>query len=91
MGQQTVNSNNVEINAKIISIAKIKNVKIKINDSEIKSLDGDREDINETINLTDGAYELQVVATNEKDKQGESTLKFGVNKAWDYITPSPTP
>jgi len=91
MGQQTVNSNNVEINAKIISIAKIKNVKIKINDSEIKSLDGDREDINETINLTDGAYELQVVATNEKDKQGEYTLKFGVNKAWDYITPSPTP
>lgn len=91
MGQQTVGSNNVEIKAKIISIAKIKNVKIKINGSEVKSIDGDRDEINETINLTDGAYELQVVATNEKDKQGESTLKFGVNKPWDYTIPTPTP
>lgn len=91
MGQQTVNSNNVEIRAKIISIAKIKNIKIKINGSEVKSIDGDREEINETINLADGAYELQVVATNEKEKQGESTIKFGVNRPWDYIIPSPTP
>ncbi|MBI5127137.1 PBP1A family penicillin-binding protein [Candidatus Roizmanbacteria bacterium] len=90
-GQQTVNSNNIEIKAKIISLAKIKNVKIKINGSEVKSIDGDREEIDETINLTDGAYELQVVATNEKDKQGESTLKFGVNKPWDYSIPTPTP
>ena len=90
MGQTTVDSNNVEIKAKIISIAKIKNVKININGSEVKSIDGDREEINETINLEDGAYELQIVATNEKDKQGESTLKFGVNKPWDYTTPTPT-
>lgn len=90
-GQQTVNSNNVEIKAKIISIAKIKNVKIKINGSELKSIDGDRDEINETINLSDGAYELQVVAINEKDKSGESTIKFGVNKPWDYSTPTDTP
>ena len=90
-GQQTVDSNNVEIKAKIISIAKIKNVKIKINGSEVKSIDGDKEEVNETINLVDGAYELQVVATNEKDKQGESTIKFGVNKPWDYITPTVIP
>lgn len=93
MGQQTVNSNNIEIKAKLISITKIKNVKIKINGSEVKSIDGDRDEISETINLTDGAYELQVVATNEKDKQGESTIKFGVNKPWDYSVPTtiPTP
>lgn len=94
-GQQTVNSNNIEIKAKIISVAKIKNVTIKINGSEVKSLDGDREEINETINLQDGAYELQVIAVNEKDKSGESTLKFGINKPWDYTTPTtpstPTP
>jgi len=85
MGQTTVNSNNVEIKAKITSLAKIKNVKIKVNGSEVKSLDGDRDEIDETINLSDGVYELQVVATNEKDKSGESTLKFSVS------TPSPTP
>ena len=90
MGQTTVNSNNVEIKAKIISLSVIKNIKIKINGSEVKSIDGDHKEINETINLTDGTYELQVVATNEKDKQGESTIKFGVNKPWDYATPTPT-
>lgn len=90
-GQQTVSSNNVEIKAKVTSIAKIKNVKIKINGSEVKSIDGDHSEIDETINLIDGAYELQVVVTNEKDKQGESTIKFGVNKPWDYVTPTLTP
>lgn len=97
MGQTTVNSNNFEIKAKIISIAKIKNVKIKINGNEVRSLDGDRKEINEPINLSDGVYELQVIAVNEKDKMGESTIKFGVNKPWDYkeptltITSSPSP
>lgn len=89
MGQTTVSTNSFNIKAKIISIAKIKNIKIKINGNEIKSLDGDRKEINEPINLADGVYELQIIATNEKDKQGESTIKFGVNKPWDY-SPSPT-
>ncbi|GAB4219138.1 MAG: hypothetical protein Fur009_3770 [Candidatus Microgenomates bacterium] len=93
MGQTTVNQNSFDIKAKIISIAKIKNIKIKINGNEVKSLDGDRHDVNEPINLADGVYELQIIATNEKDKQGESTIKFGVNKPWDYATPTllPTP
>lgn len=95
MGQTTINSNNVEIKAKITSITNIKNIKININGSTIKSIDGNNKDLDETINLSDGAYELQVVATNDKDKQGESTIKFGVNKPWDFTTPtvstSPTP
>lgn len=89
MGQTTVSTNSFNIKAKIISIAKIKNIKIKINGNEVKSLDGDIKEINEPINLADGIYELQIIATNEKDKQGESTIKFGVNKPWDYV-PSPT-
>jgi len=89
-GQQTINSNNIEIKAKIISIAKVKNIKIKINGNEVRSIDGDRDEINEAINLEDGAYELQIVATNEKDKSGESTIKFGVNKLWDYVAPTVT-
>ncbi|MGB9883384.1 MAG: transglycosylase domain-containing protein, partial [Microgenomates group bacterium] len=94
MGQTTVNTNNFEIKAKIYSLTKIKNIKIKINGNIVKSLDGDRKEINEPINLVDGVYEMQIFATNEKDKTGESTIKFGVNKPWDYIestaTPSPT-
>ena len=66
-------------------------MKIKLNGAEIKSWDEDKKEIDETISITeDGVYELQVIGTNEKDKQGESTIKFGVNKPWDYVTPTPT-
>jgi len=93
-GQSTISSGNINIKAKIISLDKLKNVKIKLNGSEIRSWNEDKKDIDEMISITeDGVYELQISATNEKDKQGESTIKFGVNKPWDYVTPTinPTP
>jgi len=88
-GQTTVSSGNLNIKAKIASIEKIKNIKIKLNGAEIRNINEDKKDIDETISITDGVYELQIIATNEKDKQGESTIKFGVNKPWDYVTPTP--
>ncbi len=91
MGQTTVPSGNLNIKAKIISLDKLKNVKIKLNGVEIKNWNEDRREIDETVSVTDGVYELQVVAASEKDKQGESTIKFGVNKPWDYVTPTLTP
>lgn len=91
-GQSTISSGNVNIKAKIASLEKLKNVKIKLNGVEIRSWNEDRRDVDETVSImADGVYELQVLATNERDKQGESTIKFGVNKPWDYITPTPTP
>jgi len=90
-GQTTVSSGNLNIKAKIISLDKLKNVKIKLNGDEIRNWNEDKKEVDETISVTDGVYELQVIGTNEKDKQGESTIKFGVNKPWDYTTPAPTP
>ena len=90
-GKQKVDNNDIEIRAKIISGEKIKNVKVFINGDEIKSINEDINEVNVSINLEDGAYKLQVVATNEKDKQGESTIEFGVNKEWDYKEETPTP
>jgi len=91
--QSKVDSNNVEIKAKIASLGSIKNVKIYLNGNEVKNLDGDNKDINEAMSLNDGVYELKITAKNDKDKNGESTIKFGVNKAWDYVSPTnvPTP
>ncbi len=89
-GQTTVSSDNLNIKAKIATIDKLKNVKIKLNGVEIKNWNEDKREIDETVSVTDGVYELQIVATNEKDKQGESTIKFGVNKPWDYLSPTPT-
>lgn len=90
--ESTVNSNNVEVEARITSVEKIKNVKIYVNGSEVRSLDGDRDEVKETINLPDGTYEIKIIAKNEKEKVGDSSVKIGVNKPWDTSsTPSPTP
>jgi membrane peptidoglycan carboxypeptidase len=88
-GQTTVSSGNLNIKAKIISLDKLKNVQIKLNGEVKFNWNEDKKDIDETISITqDGVYELQVIGTNEKDKQGESTIKFGVNKPWDYVVPT---
>ncbi len=92
-GNESTVGSNVQIKAVFSSSEKIKNVKIYANGEEKKNLDGNRNDIDETINLPDGTYEIKVVAKNEKDKSGESTIKIGVNKPWNESptsTPAPT-
>ena len=88
--QTTVPFGNVNIKAKITSLDKLKNVKVKLNGEVKFDWNEDKKDIDETIPVPDGVYELQIIGTNEKDKQGESTIKFGVNKPWDETTPTPT-
>ncbi|EKE15148.1 MAG: hypothetical protein ACD_12C00130G0002, partial [uncultured bacterium] len=87
----TVSSGNVNIKAKVATTDKLKNVKIKLNGVEIRNWDEDKRDIDETISISaDGVYEIQIEVVNEKEKNGSSTIKFGVNKPWDYVTPTPT-
>jgi len=87
----TLNSNDVTITARITSIEPLKNVKIYLNGNEVKNYNDDKKEISENMNLTDGVYELKVTATNSKDRTGESTIKFGVNKPWDFTTPTLAP
>jgi len=86
----TVNSNDFEIKAKLISLSKIKNAKIYIDGSEFKNYNEDKKEIKENIHLENGVHELKITAVNEKDKSGDSTIKFGVNTSWE-VTPTPTP
>ncbi len=81
----------IEIKAKITSLSTVKNVKLYINGDEKKNFDGNNQDIDEFFDFSDGVYELKIRAVNDKDKTGESTIKFGVNKPWDYTTPTPAP
>ena len=85
----TVNDNNVEINARIASIASIKEVKLLVNNKEIKAWSGDTREINETINLPDGVYEIKVYAKNEKDRVADKVIKIGVKRPWDSAPPTP--
>lgn len=85
-----VESNDVKIVARLTTLSKVKNVKIFVNGQEKKSIDGDRQEISETLNLPDGTYEIKVEAVNEKDKKGDSVVKIGVKKDWDSsATPTP--
>jgi len=88
--KQTINSNSVTIRVKITSVYPMKSVKIFSNGSELKSYNENKTDIEETINLSDGVYEIKVQAVNEKDKSGDSSIKIGVNKPWDLTSPTPT-
>jgi membrane peptidoglycan carboxypeptidase len=84
---KTTTSNDVNVKAKIISLSSIRNIKLYVNGSEKKNWDGDIKDIDEHFNLSDGTYELKIVARNDKDKTGDSSIKIGVNKKWDDAPP----
>lgn len=85
------NSNTFNIQAKITTGFPIKNVKIYVDDKEQKNIDGDTRDVDATLNnLPDGSHNIKIVATNDKDRSGESGISIGVNKPWDAgISPSP--
>jgi len=82
----------INIKVRITSLSSLKNVKIWLNNEEIKNYNEDKRDIEETVkDKPDGVYELKVRAVNDKDKTGESSIKFGLNKAWDYTEPTAVP
>lgn len=88
----TVNGSDINVKVKITTLNPLKNVKIFLNNNEVKNYDEDKREIDETFHSqSDGVYELKVRATNNKDKQGESTIKFGLNKPWDYAAPTAVP
>lgn len=86
-----VETNNVEVQAKIVSGSSVKRIKIYVDGNEVKNIDGDRKDIVETITLSDGVHEIKVQAWNDKDKNGDSTVKIGVKKDLNDAVITPTP
>jgi penicillin-binding protein 1C len=92
MDKTTVNGHEVTVKVRITTMSNLKNVKLYLNNNEIRSWNEDKRDFEETVkDLSDGVYELKVRAVNDKDKSGESTVKFGVNKPWDYTAPTAAP
>lgn len=88
----TITDKTFTVRIKTVSMSSLKNVKIYLNNNEIKNYNEDKRDFEETISVNnDGVYELKVRSTNEKDKSGESMIKFGVNKPWDYTEPTSAP
>ncbi len=86
--QSTIPAGNVEIQASLTTITPLKNVQINLNGSTIKNYDSDTRNIDETIAVSNGDYTLQIVGTTQNDKQGQSTVHFGVGMPWN-ATPTP--
>lgn len=90
--RSTISDKTFTVRIRTTSLHPLKNIKIFLNNSEVKNYNENKQDFEETLSVAkDGAYELKVRATNEKDKTGESAIKFGVNKPWDYSEPTPEP
>ncbi len=92
--KQQLDTHDVTIRAKIGSLYPLKSVKIYLNNNELP-YNETKSDVEYTINIpNEGSYELRITAVNEKDNNGGSSIKFGIDKPWDYTnptTPTPTP
>lgn len=82
-------SNDVRVRAKITSLDRVEKTEIIINGTVKKTFTDDQRDIDETINLPDGAYEIKVFSSNSKGSSTDSTLKIGIKKNWDEVSPTP--
>ena len=85
----------MSVRIKTVSLSPLKNVKIFVNGNERKNYNENKQDFEISLSdldiKDDGVYELKVRSTNEKDKTGESAIKFGLNKPWDYTVPTSAP
>lgn len=82
-------SNDVRVRAKITSLDRVEKTEIIVNGTVKKTFTDDQRDIDETINLPDGVYEIKVFSSNSKGSSTDSTLKIGIKKNWDEVTPTP--
>ncbi len=80
--EERVNHNDIKVRIRVSSVKSIRNVKIFINDSQVKSIDGDNHEITEMFNLSDGTYNIGVKAENTDGKTGEAGARIGVNRDW---------
>ncbi|KXK10929.1 MAG: hypothetical protein UZ22_OP11002000561 [Microgenomates bacterium OLB23] len=88
--ESRVNSNTLKLVARITSIQDIKKVEVQVNGSTIKTYNENKKDIEENLNLSDGTYEIRVIAENTKGVRKDTAIKIGINKEWNEGTPAAT-
>lgn len=89
--ESRINSNTVKVVAKITSLQDIRKVEIQVNGSTIKTYDENKKDIEENITLSDGTYEIKVIAENVKGVRKDTSVRIGVNKEWNESQPTQVP
>jgi len=94
--QSRINGGSVKFIGKITSIQDIRKVEIQVNGSTVKTYNENKKDIEENLSLSDGTYEIKIIAENMKGSRKDSSIRIGVNKEWNEgqqptVTPTPTP
>ncbi|PIZ65138.1 hypothetical protein CO051_00600 [Candidatus Roizmanbacteria bacterium CG_4_9_14_0_2_um_filter_39_13] len=80
--EKRIDSNSIEVYAKITSLSPMRETKIFIDGAEKKNISGNRDEIRETFDFENGKHTIKVEARNEKDKVSSSEVKIGVNEDW---------
>ena len=87
-GDRSTQGNNVEVKVNISALKKITEVKLWIDNSEVKKWT--ERPFEGVFNLGNGPHRLKVRAVDKDGASGEREIQIGVNVPWDW-SPSPTP
>ena len=85
-----INNNEIKLRAKIISVKPISKAYLFVNGQQKMTYEGNRDNIEETLQLSDGTYEIVVKADGENGISGQNGVRIGINRDWDYSAPIPT-
>ncbi len=88
-GDRSQQGSSFTVKVKPVSSYDIKSVKIYVNGQEKKAFSSRPYEFDLT--LSDGTYTIKAEAKDEKDHEGSSEIKIGVNVPWDYVEPTATP
>jgi membrane peptidoglycan carboxypeptidase len=82
---ERIDSNTIQVKAKAFSARDITKMTIIVDGNEKISKSTDN--LDETIHLDNGKYEIKIRAQDSGGNSSEATVKIGVNQAWDYSPP----
>jgi len=86
---EQLNQNNFSVEIKAVSPHEIVKVELEVNGEKRESWLGG-ESYKTEISLDDGVYTLKAKAVDSAGNAGETEIKIGVNKPWDWQPPTPT-
>ncbi len=81
--------NNITIEVRADSVNKISNVEIEIDGTHVATLVS--RPFRHLTTLPDGVHTIKAIAKDEKGNSADRTIKIGINRPWDYVTPTPSP
>ncbi len=80
-----IDSNQVKVRIKVISPKDLKTLKLQVNGHTVEEFSS--KEVETSLNLDKGSYELKAVAENVVGKQAEATIHIGVQQDWDFVVP----